>query len=139
MNNKWRDFVVGPLIHEGVVEQDGKYTVPIQDLTFDIIKSTYPGKYTKVTDIYDGIEYFDKTDSIYLPVTGGGLLSAASELRFLKWKERLQRNYPEASIILDPSSDRIEISSKEYEEKRKRLSKKIAQDYYEKEGQYQGD
>ena len=45
MNNKWRNFIVGALIHEGIKEVEGKYVVNVKDLTLDMIKDIFPNKY----------------------------------------------------------------------------------------------
>ena len=44
MNNKWRKFVVGALIHEGIKEVGGKYFVNVEDITLDMIKDIFPTK-----------------------------------------------------------------------------------------------
>ena len=43
--SKWRNFVVGAMLHEGVRQDGNEYTVSISDLTFDLLKDTFPTKY----------------------------------------------------------------------------------------------
>ena len=43
--SKWRNFIVGAMLHEGVRQEGDKYIVSISDLTFDLLKDTFPTKY----------------------------------------------------------------------------------------------
>ena len=45
---KWRNFIVGAMLHEGVKQEGNKYIVSISDLTFDLLKDTFPTKYQNV-------------------------------------------------------------------------------------------
>ena len=45
MNKKWKEFILGPMIHEGVKQAGNTYVVNLSDLTFEIFKDIFPNKY----------------------------------------------------------------------------------------------
>ena len=48
--SKWRNFVVGAMLHEGVRQEGDKYIVSILDLNFELLKDAFPTKYQNFKD-----------------------------------------------------------------------------------------
>ena len=79
---KWRNFIVGAMLHEGVRQEGDKYIVSISDLTFDLLKDTFPTKYQNLTGADTSRPMY--RDAIYLPKGDGsskGIIDAIALVR----------------------------------------------------------
>ena len=82
--SKWRNFVVGAMLHEGVRQEGDKYIVSISDLTFDLLKDTFPTKYQNLLDS-DVRPMF--RDPIYLPKGDGSSNGIIDDIALNNYKE----------------------------------------------------
>jgi len=150
MNNKWRNFVVGALIHENVKEQGGNYVVKIKDLTFDVMKDVFTDRYQTVhfTRMQpDGKEGPAYKDSVYL-TNGDGSSQGISDPKALEqWKSSIlsiKGINPDVEVILNPKGDKYGqksfIEDPIFTDREERISKAISS-YYDskKSGDFTGD
>lgn len=150
MNNKWRNFVVGALIHENVKEQGGNYVVKIKDLTFDIMKDVFTDRYQTVhftREQPDGKEGPYYRDDVYL-TNGDGSSSGVGDKKALEqWKSSilsLKGINPDVEVILNPKGNKYgqksSIEDPIFKSREDRIGKAISS-YYDskKSGDFTGD
>ena len=132
--SKWRNFVVGAMLHEGVKQEGDKYITSISDLTFDLLKDTFPTKYQKFMDSKVRPMY---RDAIYLPKGDGSSSGIIDAIALDNYKDYIMRRVGNVDIILDPTTNRATIEDPKYKEREARIGKDIAKDYGK--GKYEGD
>ena len=133
--SKWRNFVVGAMLHEGVRQEGDKYIVSISDLTFDLLKDTFPTKYQKFMDSKVRPMY---RDAIYLPKGDGSSSGIIDAIALDNYKDYIMSRVGNVDIILDPTTNRATIEDPKYKEREDRIGKDIMS-YYNDTGRYQGD
>jgi hypothetical protein len=145
MNNKWREFILGPMIHEGVRQAGNTYVVNLSDLTFEIFKDTFPNKYQNAFATRtqpDGTEGPMYRDYVSAPVVGA--LRAINDMKaFEQWKEETMERYGDVEVTLDPTASHlsnVKIKSDKYS-KSSQAHGRAVQSYYDskKSGDYTGD
>ena len=134
MNNKWRNFVVGAMIHEGVTQVEGKYAVNISDLTLDVIKDAFPNKYQRFVDSPTRPMY---KDPVYLPQGDGSSKGIIDDASLNDYKDYIMNRVGDVEIILDPSTNKATIEDPKFKKREAGIGKEIAKDYGA--GKYQGD
>ena len=132
--SKWRNFVVGAMLHEGVRQEGDKYIVSISDLTFDLLKDTFPTKYQKFMDSKVRPMY---RDAIYLPKGDGSSSGIIDAIALDNYKDYIMRRVGNVDIILDPTTNRATIEDPKYKKREAGIGKDIAKDYGK--GKYEGD
>ena len=131
---KWRNFIVGAMLHEGVRQEGGKYIVSISDLTFDLLKDTFPTKYQNLLDS-DVRPMF--RDPIYLPQGDGSSKGIIDAIALDDYKDYIMSRVGNVDIILDPTTNKATIEDPKYKEREAGIGKSIAKDYGV--GKYEGD
>jgi len=136
--SKWRNFVAGAMLHEGVRQEGGKYIVSISDLTFDLLKDTFPTKYQDLLDSDVRPMY---RDAVTLPKGDGSQQKIIDAIALDQYKDYIMSRVGNVDIILDPTAkswfNLATIEDPKYKEREDRLGKSIAKDYGV--GKYEGD
>lgn len=135
--SKWRNFIVGAMLHEGVRQEGDKYIVSISDLTFDLLKDTFPTKYQNVKGT-DTRPMYMGSDAILLPQGDGSSKRIIDAIALDDYKDYIMRRVGNVDIILDPTTNQATIEDPKYKEREDRLGKDIMS-YYDDTGRYQGD
>ena len=133
--SKWRNFIVGAMLHEGVRQEGDKYIVSISDLTFDLLRDTFPTKYQNLMGSDTRPMY---RDAIYLPKGDGSSSGIIDAIALDNYKDYIMRRVGNVDIILDPTTNRATIEDPKYKEREDRIGKDIMS-YYDDTGRYQGD
>jgi len=131
---KWRNFIVGAMLHEGVRQEGDKYIVSIADLTFDLLKDTFPTKYQDLRGSDTRPMY---RDAIYLPKGDGSSSGIIDTIALDNYKDYIMRRVGNVDIILDPTTNKATIEDPKYKEREAGIGKTIAKDYGV--GKYEGD
>ena len=147
MNNKWRKFVVGALIHEGIKEVGGKYFVNVEDITLDMIKDIFPTKYQNIHFTREqpgGIEGPYYRDSIGLPTGEGSTASIGDESTLALWKQNTLKRWGNVEMIIDPKGDKygkyVKIEDPKFQDSSDSYNKGVANYYKSKgHGDFTGD
>ena len=134
--SKWRNFIVGAMLHEGVRQEGDKYIVSISDLTFDLLKDTFPTKYQNLTGADTSRPMY--RDAIYLPKGDGSSKGIIDVIALEDYKDYIMRRVGNVDIILDPTINKATIEDPKYKEREAGIGKDIMS-YYDKPGKYQGD
>ena len=134
--SKWRNFVVGAMLHEGVRQEGNKYIVSISDLTFDLLKDTFPTKYQNLTGADTSRPMY--RDAIYLPKGDGSSKGIIDGIALEDYKDYIMRRVGNVDIILDPTTNKATIEDPKYKEREAGIGKSIMS-YYDDAGRYQGD
>ena len=132
--SKWRNFIVGAMLHEGVRQEGDKYIVSISDLTFDLLKDTFPTKYQNLLDS-DVRPMF--RDPVYLPQGDGSSKGIIDAIALDNYKDYIMSRVGNVDIILDPTTNKATIEDPKYKEREAGIGKTIAKDYGV--GKYEGD
>ena len=132
---KWRNFIVGAMLHEGVKQEGDKYIVSISDLTFDLLKDTFPTKYQNLMGSDTRPMY---RDAIYLPKGDGSSKGIIDAIALDDYKDYIMRRVGNVDIILDPTTNKATIEDPKYKEREAGIGKGIMS-YYDDPGRYQGD
>jgi len=145
MNNKWREFILGPMIHEGVGQAGNTYVVNLSDLTFEILKDAFPNKYQEVRSTRiqpDGTEGPTYRDYVTAPVVGAarGIIDMKA---FEQWKDEIMEKYGDVEVTLDPTASHltnVKIKSDKFSKASQSYGRGV-QSYYDskKSGEYTGD
>ena len=135
--SKWRNFIVGAMLHEGVKQEGDKYIVSISDLTFDLLKDTFPTKYQNVKGT-DTRPMYMGSDAILLPQGDGSSKRIVDAIALDDYKDYIMSRVGNVDIILDPTTNKATIEDPKYKEREDRLGKDIMS-YYDEPGRYQGD
>ena len=149
MNNKWRNFVVGALIHENIREQGGNFIVKVKDLTFDMMKDVFTDKYEEPSGTRmqpDGKEgpmyrYFDAVNL----TNGDGSSQTILDAKALEqWKSGIlgiEGINPDVEVTLSPEGDQYGrnsfIDDPVFKDREEKISKSISSTYGK--GEYEGD
>lgn len=134
--SKWRNFVVGAMLHGGVRQEGDKYIVSISDLTFDLLKDTFPTKYQNLTGADTSRPMY--RDAIYLPKGDGSSKGIIDAIALDDYKDYIMRRVGNVEIILDPTTNKATIEDPKYKEREAGIGKSIMS-YYDDAGRYQGD
>ena len=134
--SKWRNFIVGAMLHEGVRQEGDKYIVSISDLTFDLLKDTFPTKYQNLTGADTSRPMY--RDAIYLPKGDGSSKGIIDVIALDDYKDYIMRRVGNVDIILDPTTNKATIEDPKYKEREAGIGKSIMS-YYDDAGRYQGD
>ena len=134
--SKWRNFIVGAMLHEGVRQEGNKYIVSISDLTFDLLKDTFPTKYQNLTGADTSRPMY--RDAIYLPKGDGSSKGIIDTIALDDYKDYIMRRVGNVDIILDPTTNKATIEDPKYKEREAGIGKSIMS-YYDDAGRYQGD
>ena len=134
--SKWRNFIVGAMLHEGVRQEGNKYIVSISDLTFDLLKDTFPTKYQNLTGADTSRPMY--RDAIYLPKGDGSSKGIIDAIALDDYKDYIMRRVGNVDIILDPTTNKATIEDPKYKEREAGIGKSIMS-YYDDAGRYQGD
>ena len=132
--SKWRNFIVGAMLHEGVRQEGDKFIVNISDLTFDLLKDTFPTKYQNLLDS-DVRPMF--RDPIYLPKGDGSKSGIIDAIALDNYKDYIMSRVGNVEIILDPTTNRATIEDPKFKKREAGIGKEIAKDYGV--GKYEGD
>ena len=133
--SKWRNFIVGAMLHEGVRQEGDKYIVSISDLTFDLLRDTFPTKYQKFMDSKVRPMY---RDAIYLPKGDGSSSGIIDAIALDNYKDYIMRRVGNVDIILDPTTNKATIEDPKFKKREAGIGKSIMS-YYDDAGRYQGD
>ena len=152
MNNKWRNFVVGALIHENIREQGGNFIVKVKDLTFEMMKDVFTDKYQEPSGTRmqpDGKEgpMYKYYDAVSLTNGDGSSQTIIDAKALEQWKSGILsiRNIdPNVEVILNPKGDQYGqksfIEDPKFKEREKNIGKGIASYYASKKsGDFTGD
>ena len=132
--SKWRNFVVGAMLHEGVRQDGNEYTVSISDLTFDLLKDTFPTKYQNPFG-GEGRPMF--RDPVYLPQGDGSSKGIVDRNALEDYVEYIMSRVGNVDIILDPTINKATINDPKFKKREAGIGKDIAKDYGK--GKYEGD
>ena len=133
---KWRNFIVGAMLHEGVRQEGNKYIVSISDLTFDLLKDAFPTKYQNVKGT-DTRPMYMGSDAILLPQGDGSSNRIVDAIALDAYKDYIMSRVGNVDIILDPTTNKATIEDPKYKEREAGIGKSIAKDYGR--GEYEGD
>ena len=152
MNNKWRNFVVGALIHENIREQGGNFIVKVKDLTFDMMKDVFTDRYQEPSGTRmqpDGKEgpMYKYYDAVSLTNGDGSSQTIIDAKALEQWKSSILsiRNIdPNVKVILNPKGDQYgqksSIEDPVFKDREKNIGKGIASYYASKKsGDFTGD
>ena len=147
--SKWRNFIVGALIHENIREQGGNYIVKVKDLTFDMMKDVFTDKYEEPSGTRmqpDGKEgpmyrYFDAVNL----TNGDGSSQTILDAKALEqWKSGIlgiEGINPDVEVTLSPEGDQYGrnsfIDDPVFKDREEKISKSISSTYGK--GEYEGD
>ena len=138
MNNKWRNFILGALIHEGVKQEGSKYIVNVSDLTLDLLKDAFPNKYQKFVDSGTRPMY---RDAVTLPKGDGSQQSIIDDVALEDYKDYIISKVGDVEITLDPNaqmwSKMATIEDPKFKKRETGIGKEIAKDYGT--GKYEGN
>ena len=134
--SKWKNFVVGAMLHEGVKQENGKYIVSISDLTFDLLKDTFPTKYLNVKGT-DTRPMYMGSDAILLPQGDGSSKRIVDAIALDDYKDYIMSRVGNVEITLDPTTNKATIEDPKFKEREAGIGKSIAKDYGR--GEYEGD
>lgn len=134
--SKWRNFIVGAMLHEGVKQEGNKYIVSISDLTFDLLKDTFPTKYQNVKGT-DTRPMYMGSDAILLPQGDGSSKRIVDAIALDDYKDYIMSRVGNVEIILDPTTNKATIEDPKFKEREAGIGKTIAKDYGV--GKYEGD
>jgi len=136
--SKWRKFIVGAMIHEGVRQEGNKYIVNISDLTFDLLKDAFPNKYQKFVDSEVRPMY---RDAVTLPKGDGSQQSIIDNVALEDYKDYILSRVGDVEITLDPNaqmwSRMATIEDPKFKKREAGIGKEIAKDYGTEK--YEGD
>ncbi len=132
--SKWRNFVVGAMLHEGVRQEGDKYIVSISDLTFDLLKDAFPRKYQNPLG-GEGRPIFK--DPIYLPQGDGSSKGIIDKDALEDYVEYIMSRVGNVDIILDPTINKAIIKDPKFKKREAGIGKTISS-YYGK-GENEGD
>jgi len=135
--SKWRNFVVGAMLHEGVRQDGNEYTVSISDLTFDLLKDTFPTKYQNPFGD-EGRPMF--RDPIYLPQGDGSSKGIIDRDALEDYVEYIMSRVGNVDIVLDPTAKPLNmavIKDPKFKKREAGIGKTISS-YYGK-GENEGD
>tara|TARA_R110002167_G_scaffold93635_1_gene250765 strand:+ start:183 stop:626 length:444 start_codon:yes stop_codon:yes gene_type:complete len=140
MNNKWRNFVVGATIHEGIKEVGGKYIADVKDLTMEMIKDIFINKYQNIhftRNQPDGMEGNFYRDSVGFP-TGEGSSASIGDVGALEsWKSKILNRYGNVEVIMDPTGDKygkyVKIKDPKFQDSSDSYNKGV-ENYYKSKG-----
>ena len=152
MNNKWRNFVVGALIHENIREQGGNYIVKVKDLTFDMMKDVFTDKYEEPSGTRmqpDGKEgpMYRYYDAVNLTNGDGSSQTIIDSKALEQWKSgilSIKNINPDVEVILNPKGDQYGrksfIEDPVFIDREERIGRAISS-YYDskKSGDFTGD
>ena len=152
MNNKWRNFVVGALIHENIREQGGNFIVKVKDLTFEMMKDVFTDKYQEPSGTRmqpDGKEgpMYKYYDTVSLNNGDGSSQTIIDAKALEQWKSGILsiRNIdPNVEVILNPKGDQYgqksSIEDPVFKDREERMGQAISS-YYDskKSGDFTGD
>ena len=133
---KWRNFVVGAILHEGVKQEGDNYIASISDLTFDLLKDTFPTKYQNVKGT-DTRPMYMGSDAILLPQGDGSSKRIVDAIALDDYKDYIMSRVGNVEIILDPTTNKATIEDPKFKEREAGIGKSIAKDYGR--GEYEGD
>ena len=133
---KWRNFIVGAMLHEGVKQEGDKYIVSISDLTFDLLKDTFPTKYQNVKGT-DTRPMYMGSDAILLPQGDGSSKRIVDAIALDDYKDYIMSRVGNVEITLDPTTNKATIEDPKFKEREAGIGKSIAKDYGR--GEYEGD
>ena len=133
---KWRNFIVGAMLHEGVKQEGDKYIVSISDLTFDLLKDTFPTKYQNVKGT-DTRPMYMGSDAILLPQGDGSSKRIVDVIALDDYKDYIMSRVGNVEITLDPTTNKATIEDPKFKEREAGIGKSIAKDYGR--GEYEGD
>ena len=132
--SKWRNFVVGAMLHEGVKQEGDKYITSISDLTFDLLKDAFPRKYQNPLG-GEGRPIFK--DPIYLPQGDGSSKGIIDKDALEDYVEYIMSRVGNVDIILDPTINKATINDPKFKKREAGIGKTISS-YYGK-GENEGD
>ncbi len=132
--SKWRNFVVGAMLHEGVKQEGDKYITSISDLTFDLLKDAFPRKYQNPLG-GEGRPIFK--DPIYLPQGDGSSKGIIDKDALEDYVEYIMSRVGNVDIILDPTINKAIIKDPKFKKREAGIGKTISS-YYGK-GENEGD
>ena len=135
--SKWRNFVVGAMLHEGVRQDGNEYTVSISDLTFDLLKDTFPTKYQNPFG-GEGRSMF--RDPVYLPQGDGSSKGIVDKDALEDYVEYIMSRVGNVDIVLDPTAKPLNmavINDPKFKKREAGIGKTISS-YYGK-GENEGD
>lgn len=132
--SKWRNFIVGAMIHEGVRQEGNKYVANISDLSFDLIKDAFPTKYQKFVDSEVRPMY---KDPVYLPQGDGSSKGIVDNVALEDYKKYIINRVGNVEITLDPITNEATIEDPKFKKREAGIGKEIAKDYGAEK--YQGD
>ena len=136
--SKWRNFIAGAMIHEGVRQEGDKYIVNISDLTFDLLKDAFPNKYQKFVDSETRPMY---KDAVTLPKGDGSQQSIIDNVALEDYKDHILSRVGDVEITLDPNaqmwSRMATIEDPKFKKREAGIGKEIAKDYGTEK--YEGD
>ena len=150
MNNKWRNFVVGALIHENIREQGGNFIVKVKDLTFDMMKDVFTDRYQTVhfTRMQpNGEEGPAYRDAVNLTNGDGSSQTIIDSKALEQWKSgilSIKNIDPDVEVILNPKGDQYgrksSIEDPVFKDREERIGRGISA-YYDskKSGDFTGD
>jgi len=133
---KWRNFIVGAMLHEGVKQEGDKYIVSISDLTFDLLKDTFPTKYQNLKGT-DTRPMYMGSDAILLPQGDGSSKRIVDAIALDDYKDYIMSRVGNVEITLDPTTNKATIEDPKFKEREVGIGKSIAKDYGR--GEYEGD
>jgi len=136
--SKWRNFIVGAMIHEGVRQEGDKYIVNVSDLTFDLLKDAFPTKYQNFVDSEVRPMY---RDGVTLPKGDGSQSNIIDNVALENYKDYIISRVGDVEITLDPNAkmwfNLATIEDPKFKKREAGIGKEIAKDYGA--GKYQGD
>lgn len=132
--SKWRNFIVGAMIHEGVRQEGNKYVANISDLSFDLIKDVFLTKYQKFVDSKVRPMY---KDPVYLPQGDGSSKGIVDNVALEDYKKYIINRVGNVEITLDPTINKATIEDPKFKKREAGIGKEIAKDYGAEK--YQGD
>jgi hypothetical protein len=135
--SKWRNFVVGAMIHEGVRQEGNKYIVSISDLTFNLLRDIFTTKYQNFLDSDVRPMY---RDAVNLPQGDGSSKKIIDNVALEDYKDYIMSRVGNVDIILDPTADSLNmavINDPKFKKREAGIGKTISS-YYGK-GKNEGD
>ena len=152
MNNKWRNFIVGALIHENIREQGGNFIVKVKDLTFDMMKDVFTDRYQKPDGSRiqpDGEEgpMYRSYDAVNLTNGDGSSQTIIDSKALEQWKSgilSIKNINPDVEVTLNPKGDQYGrksfINDPVFKDREERIGRDISA-YYDskKSGDFTGD
>ena len=138
---KWRNFIVGAMLHEGVRQEGDKYIVSISDLTFDLLKDTFPTKYQNLIGADTNRPMYRGSDAILLPQGDGSSKRIIDAIALEDYKDYIMSRVGDVEIILNPNAkmwfNLATIEDPKFKKREAGIGKEIAKDYGV--GKYEGD